>query len=258
MKDILLHTHDSLNLSANHYFLLADSSQYANFFGGSFQSQAIPNKTSLILDSVTPDWLSLVFLVAFIYLIIIKFVLNINFLEGAKGLLKIEVLDDVGFEKTHRLFAYLLTPFSIIVYAYYIYYFVNPQFIKLDFDYIFLVFSLIIVAFFILKLMIEFIIAFIFNTFKAYKAYFTDHLYMLGIGSLIQLILLIFYSYSQIGFILRFSIFIMIIFFIYRLIRSFIIGYQLTSFSKSYLFLYLCSLEILPLIWIFKWITDYH
>jgi len=258
LKDSLLHKHDSLNLSTDYSFLSADSSQSTQFFGGSIQSQAIPNETKLNLDSATPDWLSLVFVVAIIYFIIIKFVLNINIVEGIKGLLKIEVLDDVGFEKTHGLFAYLLAPFSIIVYAYYIYYFVNPRFIKLDFDFIFLVFSLIIIAFFVLKSLIEFIIAFIFNTFSAFKAYFTDHLYLLGIGSLLQFILIIFYSYSQIGFILWVSISIMIIFFIYRLIRSFIIGYQLTSFSKSYLFLYLCSLEILPLIWIYKWITDYH
>ncbi len=42
--------------------------------------------------------------------------------------------------------------------------------------------------------------------------------------------------------------------FIYRLIRGLIIGLSSSSFSPYYLFLYLCTLEILPLLLVFKFL----
>lgn len=258
MRDSIPYIHDSLHISTNQALLSVDSSNYSNFFGGNILAENISDGTTWNINASNPDWLSLVFILAAVYFIIIKFIFNINFTEGLKGLFKIEVLDDVGFEKTHRVFAFFFSPFSIIVYAYYLYFLINTHYLKLNLDYLFAVFAAFLLGTFLLKKIIELLIAFVFNTLSALKAYILDQLYLLGIGSIIQLILLLFFSYSQLNFILWISLGIMIIFFIYRLIRSFLIGYQLTSFSKSYLFLYLCSLEILPLIWIFKWLTDYH
>jgi len=257
LKDSLLHINDSFVSEIDTTSNSIDTVITDNFFGGNIPGQHIQSHASSFLNSNPPDWLSLIFIGAIIYFIIIKFIFNINFYEGLKGILKIEVLDDVGFEKKHHFLAFLFSPFAIIVYSYYLYFLINPLYLKLELDYLFLVFALALAIIFLIKKMLEFFISFIFNTFLSFKAYLLDHLYILGIGSIIQLILLVFYTYSQLKIILWMSIGVLIIFFIYRLIRSFIIGYQLTSFSKSYLFLYLCSLEILPLIWIYKVISDY-
>ncbi len=208
-------------------------------------------------DTFVPDWLSLLFLGAIIYFILIKFLLNIHFLDGLKGLLKIEVLDEVGFEKTNRILALFLAPYGIIVYAWYSYFILNHIFLRLEFDYLFFIFSILFTLVFAFKKLVEYLIAVVFNTKKAYKAYLMDHLFLLGISSVFQLILIVFYTYSQESIFLWSAYAILIIFFIYRLVRSFIIGFRLIEFSKSYLFLYLCSLEILPIIWILRWVTNY-
>jgi len=208
-------------------------------------------------ETFIPDWLSLIFLGTIIYFILIKFLLNIHLLDGLKGLLKIEVLDDVGFEKTNRVLALFLAPFGIIVYAWYSYFILNQLYVRLEFDHLFFLFSILLALLFVFKKLLEYLIAVVFNTKKAFKAYLMDHLFLLGVSSVFQLILIVFYTYSQETIFLWSAYAILIIFFIYRLARSFIIGFRLTEFSKSYLFLYLCSLEILPIIWIIKWVTNY-
>lgn len=257
MKEKLLHINDTIINQSDSVTNASDTAIYSDLFGGHASGQLIQGPQSFALDSQAPDWLSLVFIGAVIYFIIIRFIFNINLVEGLKGLLKIEVLDDVGFEKSHHSLAFFLSPFAVLVYSYYLYFIVNPQYLKIELDYLFLVFAIIIPVIFIVKKMLEFLISFIFNTYLSFKAYLLDHLYLLGIGSVIQLILILLYTYSQLKIILWVSIGVLIIFFILRLIRSFIIGYSLTPFSKSFLFLYLCSLEILPIIWIYKMISDY-
>jgi hypothetical protein len=258
LKDSLQHINDSIQKTSDTFKTMVDSTVPQDFFGGNFEASPIQYETLLNLESLAPDWLSLVFTGTIVYFIIIRLLFGFHIADGMRSLLKIEILDDVSFEKSNQSFALFLAPFSIIVYAYYFYFFINPKYLKFDFDYLFLQFSAIIIGVFLLKQSLEFLISIIFNTLKSTKAYFWDHLYLLGLSSIIQLVLIILYTYSQLKFVLWIAIAILIIFFIFRLIRSFIIGYQLTSFSKSYLFLYLCSLEILPLIWIYKMILDYQ
>lgn len=252
-----------LNIQDTNLYLVIDSTRKSvssnvqnELFGGHTHIEIDQDSSSFLLESVAPDWLSLIFIGCIIYFILIKFLLNINIIEGIKGLLKIEVLDDVSFEKTNRSLALFLSPYAIIVYGYYLYFLVNPLYLSMQLDLLFLVFSGIVLLLFLFKKMLELFISFVFSTLDTFVAYLLDHLFLLGVGSIIQLILLVLYTYSQIKLILWISIGFLFIFFIFRLIRSFIIGFRLTSFSKSYLFLYLCSLEILPLIWIYKMIAD--
>lgn len=203
-----------------------------------------------------PDWLTLVFLAIILYLVVGRFIFNVNFLESLKGLLKIESLDEVGFDKINQRTAYVLSPISAIIYAYYLYFFINPNYLFLDLDYLFLVFSLSIVLLFFAKSIIEYSIATIFHSQKTYRVFFNDHLFILSISSLVQVPFIILFSYNQEVIFIWISIILLIAFLILRMLRGFIIGYQQTQFSKSYIFLYLCSLEILPIIWAWKWVLN--
>lgn len=246
---------DTLNTS--HDTIWVSTQPALSLFGGQLSVNPVSDSTPAIGGSFTPDWLSLVFLGAIIYFILIRFILNIHLLDGLRGILKIEALDEVGFEKTNRSLALFLAPLGIITYAWYCYFILNQFYVKLEFDYLFLLFSIFIALVFVIKKLVEYLISVVFNTQKAFNAYLMDHLFLLGVSSIIQLVLILFYTYSQESIFLWSAYAILFIFFIYRLVRSFIIGFQLTEFSKSYLFLYLCSLEILPIIWIIKWVTNY-
>jgi hypothetical protein len=53
-------------------------------------------------------------------------------------------------------------------------------------------------------------------------------------------------------FLLYFSLIIFMLFFAFRFVKGFFIGTAVTKFSYLFLFVYLCSLEILPLLIIIK------
>lgn len=222
-------------------------------FDGQWQAQEIDHT---IQGAGSFDWLSLVFLGIVIYLIIVRFLFNFHFSEAFKGLLKIESLDQVSFEKLSQNTGYILAPISSVVYAYYVYFFINPEYLRLDLDSLFLVFAFIISIIFVLKIFVERILSLIFSSTKTYQSYFSDHLYMIGISGLIQLPFIVIYVYSQIAFFLWLSLGILVLFWLFRLFRGVIIGYNQSRFSKSYIFLYLCSLEILPILWACKWLIN--
>lgn len=74
---------------------------------------------------------------------------------------------------------------------------------------------------------------------------------ILGIVFLPLLVIIAFNQFFDI-YIIDLAIIIFILFYIYRLLRGMMIGTKNLKFSKFYLFLYLCTLEILPLIVIIK------
>ena len=72
------------------------------------------------------------------------------------------------------------------------------------------------------------------------------------INGLILIPILFFTTYSPSPIMLYIGAAILMLTFIYRLIRASVIGFTYAPFSLFYLFLYLCSLEIVPLVVIIK------
>jgi hypothetical protein len=98
----------------------------------------------------------------------------------------------------------------------------------------------------------------IFKTVQPTREYLLNLLIInitLGISLLPLLVLAI---YLKSVFFLDLSIAVIIIFFAFRFIRGFIIGTSISKFSYLLLFVYLCSLEILPLIIIAKLAITYY
>jgi len=71
------------------------------------------------------------------------------------------------------------------------------------------------------------------------------------------LFFLVFIVYLKTPAILYLCLAIIILLFIFRFIRGFLIGMALTRFSYLLLFVYLCSLEILPLLVLLKFILNH-
>ncbi|MFA5727673.1 MAG: DUF4271 domain-containing protein, partial [Saccharofermentanaceae bacterium] len=71
------------------------------------------------------------------------------------------------------------------------------------------------------------------------------------------LIFLVFIVYMKSDFLLYCALVIFSIFFIFRVLRGFYIGMGLRKFSFLFLFVYLCSLEILPLLVLVKLLLGY-
>jgi len=137
-----------------------------------------------------------------------------------------------------------------------IYQFINPEISHLT------QFFLIVVAvlsFFVFKVLLNHVIGIIFRTEKEINEYVFTIVLMnqfLGIA-LLTLCFLLFYAvtiYSKI--ILGFGLFLILGIYIYRVIRGIFTTHNNKNISKFYLFLYFCTLEILPLVLITKLMLD--
>ncbi|HAG15671.1 MAG TPA: hypothetical protein DCG69_03980 [Bacteroidales bacterium] len=92
----------------------------------------------------------------------------------------------------------------------------------------------------------------LFDTAVVTKQYLLDHYLFQITEGLILFPLLILYVYSSIQIILFAAIAVLLMLWAYRLMRAVRIGFGCTNFSWSYLFLYLCTLEVLPLFFVYK------
>jgi len=230
-----------------------------SFFGhdtlGQFDVSMPIHKISEIEYLMPPveNWLSYTFLGLLVYLIIVRILYSFSFSENLSALLKINSIDSVGFQKESFSPGYLLFPIAVFVFAFYLYFFINPQYLLFNVDYLFLLFSFLIVIIHFIKYVVERLISVIFNTQQMFKKYHYDQVYMLGVSSLIQLPLLAIFIYNGNKFFLWGSLLVLSTLWLVRLLRGFVIGFQETNFSRLYIILYLCSLEIIPLLIAYKW-----
>ncbi|MCF8232555.1 MAG: DUF4271 domain-containing protein [Bacteroidales bacterium] len=96
-----------------------------------------------------------------------------------------------------------------------------------------------------------------------FKAPYSSSLFVSNIfitntlAGLSVLIFTILYFYTKEMFFLYTPLYILFILYIYRLIRNFLIGRKAGKFSISYIILYICTLEILPVLVLYKFLKDH-
>lgn len=104
----------------------------------------------------------------------------------------------------------------------------------------------------IFKLWVTRILARLFRTVELATYFTAHHFSFFLIGSFLFLILLLLNLYNPEDILLIISLLIAGLFLVYRFIRSFIVTLPLAQFGFLYLFLYLCALEIVPLMLLVK------
>ncbi len=113
-------------------------------------------------------------------------------------------------------------------------------------------------GYWLLKVVAIKILGAVFKTAQTTSSYLTNSLIISFLASLCLLPMLIFIVYLKSGILLYFAIALFGIFFVFRFLRGFLVGISLTRFSYLYLFVYLCILEILPLIVLTKVFLRYY
>jgi len=116
----------------------------------------------------------------------------------------------------------------------------------------YIIICLLLLVFWFAKIFIILVISKIFHTEKMTKEYLLNMLIYTAITGIIILPINILIIYSHNSFFIYVGIIITSLIIIYWLIRGFIIGLSYQNYSSLHLFIYLCSLEILPLIVITK------
>lgn len=106
----------------------------------------------------------------------------------------------------------------------------------------------------------DFMVLIIGNIFKAPISSFLNlvNMYVINVATaLLLMVFVVLNFYLRDELFIYIPLYILIIIFIYRLIRTFIIGRKVEGFLSFYIILYLCALEILPVLFLYKVIERY-
>jgi hypothetical protein len=114
------------------------------------------------------------------------------------------------------------------------------------------VIALFILALMTLKVLLVPVLGRVFKTRETTYNYLLNMLIFALISAPVMLVVLVFILYLKLPFLLYSYLVVFILLFLFRFVRGFFIGIALTKFSYLFLFVYLCSLEILPLLVIAK------
>lgn len=116
----------------------------------------------------------------------------------------------------------------------------------------FLLLAGVVVLFHFAKFIIIWLIGFMFETGQISFRYLLEH-YIFHISEGIILFpILILYVYSGVHLFIYIAAIVLLALWIYRLLRAVIVGLECTNFSRYYLLLYLCTLEVLPVFILYK------
>jgi len=122
---------------------------------------------------------------------------------------------------------------------------------------LYILLALAVAGFWAFKIFIMNLIAHIFRTDQTNNAYKLNILLTISFLGLLLIPVLVFAVYLKSVWVLYFGLSLVGGFSIFRVIKGFLIGISLTRFSYFFLFVYLCTLEILPLLVAAKLIVDY-
>ena len=209
-------------------------------------------------NSVFLNW---IFLFALVFIAILlsinrSLILKIFKSIGFYNLTNILYRNFVTREYIYYLFLFInfVLNFSVFIYL-----FLNKYF-QLSGFHLFVILFFIVLLIYFFKHLFIYIFELIFPSLKSLSTYnFTVLLFNISLGVfLLPLNLFIAYSFDSLSIIfLYFSVIIIVMNYILRLFRGFLITYNYFNISIVHFFLYLCTFEILPLFVLYKLIVDF-
>lgn len=101
------------------------------------------------------------------------------------------------------------------------------------------------------------ILGLVFKIKQIVREFVNNNIFFNTISTLLVMPLLFLSNYAYSSLIIYFGMAILLILFIFRLIRAIIISSELSSFSGYQIFLYICALEILPVFMVIKFLAGY-
>ncbi len=131
-----------------------------------------------------------------------------------------------------------------------------------DFGYNSLIFFLtnlllFLALFYLVKYVVLYFLAWVFKSYSPTESYFRNILVVNQFTGIVLLPLLIINTYNPSAFILYFAIILLILINLYKVLRGSFLGHQRLGFSAYYLILYLCAVEIAPLLLMIKILKVY-
>lgn len=122
---------------------------------------------------------------------------------------------------------------------------------------LFLITAAMFTAFWLSKILVINFLGFVFKTHQTAREYLLNMLIFSLISAIALLPLLVFVIYTKSVLFLYGALITISLLYLFRFVRGFFIGITLTKFSYLFLIVYLCTLEILPLLILAKLLLNY-
>ncbi|NQV02176.1 MAG: DUF4271 domain-containing protein [Bacteroidia bacterium] len=122
---------------------------------------------------------------------------------------------------------------------------------------LFILLALSVTGFWAFKIFIMNLLSLVFKTDHTNNEYKLNILVTIALLGILLIPVLVFAVYLKSVWLIYIALGLIVSFSLFRLGKSFLIGISLTRFSYFFLFVYLCTLEILPLLVVAKLILDY-
>ncbi len=214
---------------------------------------------ALPLNTTNDDWKVFVIVLTLLLLAIARFFFSSrigHFFRASFGIVSFNQMEREGgfFNEalTYLLFFNYLVVFSILVYLSVDYFHASPEPQLLNPFLLFVAILLLCSAFFLAKSLLMGFAAWVFDTRSATTAYLKNIFLFNQLAGIALLAPAIYLSYnpSVPGFMITWLIWVLIN--LIKIVRGALIGYKVSAFSGYYLILYLCSVELAPLLLIIK------
>jgi hypothetical protein len=217
------------------------------------------DNNNYILRKPNSNWLPLLILFTLIYYVILRRVFAKNFPIIFQSywndrLVQQLARDDNFFKMRAAISLFVLYCLILSLFLYNVsdYFNLLTQYTGLK-KYFFLLY--VVIIFYVLKYLLVKLVGYVFS----FQRLMTAHLSIISVSNLVFILFsapfLIFYQFLPDGMLLYIIIFLAVLFLfnvLYKYIRSLVFAVSNFQFSKFYLFIYLCTLEIVPLLLVIK------
>lgn len=223
----------------------------------------VKNFRPLVKPDVSDDWIAGIFVFCLLIIALVQATVPrrlqqvfrsvalpyyVNQLEREGNLLSERLSIALGFV--------YLSSVSLLLYKLALYYSADLLGMKSGFFFYLYIFIICVILYF-LKIGVVSFTGYVFNTAKITHEYLVNNLIFNIVTGLLLFPAVILSLYVDQPVYMWVALGIISILLIYRIIRSFMIGLSNTNYSVFYLFLYLCTLEILPLLLLYKTVQQF-
>lgn len=210
------------------------------------------------------DWMLWFLLAGLVVLSIAWFNFPVQFKRNLYAVLGLrfffQIDKDVGFFKgahNYLLFTNFLIVLSLLTYQSLYHAEMLKMWRDTNQEYVFLAILIMFLSFFILKFLFINFIAWVFNTQRAGSIYLGNIFVFNNFLGLILMPIVFHNAFNQSFTIIYVMWSLVIMANVFKVIRGSIIAHQASGFSPYYLFLYLCGVELLPLLVVWRAATSY-
>ncbi len=235
------------------------------FFGSPHNLPVHKAPQPILLKQVdSRDWMLWVLLAGFLVLAVAWFNFTAPFKRSLKAVLGLHFFFQVDkeggfFRETHNylLFLNFLIVLSVLIYQSLAHANLLDLWAHLNPEYVYGMIFFMILAFYVLKLAFVRFLAWVFHTQRATTIYM-ENIFVFNQFTGVILLLLVFHNAFNPSPEMLYVMWALVVGAnIYKVIRGSVIAHNTSGFSMYYLFLYLCGVELMPLLIVWKAVTSF-